>query len=131
MALVIGLRTRALLYLSKERGASLFRSVARAKSCMTKRASRRLASFGVLSTGIYVFLNFETARCTNDDYPNGDPNDKPDPISELINKFSPAINKLGVGGLIGICTGYASKRIGKEFAFMFGVGYLVLQVAFC
>ena len=51
-----------------------------------------------------------------------------DPISSAITSLSPMINKLGMGGLLGICSGYAFKRFGKEVAFVVGCGFIVLQV---
>jgi len=56
--------------------------------------------------------------------PNGD---KPDPVMAMIDQYMPELQKLGFGGLMGICTGVATKRLGNNVAGIIGAGFIVLQ----
>ncbi len=48
-------------------------------------------------------------------------------MSEQVDFLTPIIAQLGVGGVGGLCVGYALKKIAKITAVIIGVGFLVLQ----
>lgn len=58
-------------------------------------------------------------------------------FSEIFNKYfgqySDQINQLGYSGIVGVCSGYAFKRVSKEIAFAIGGVFVFLQVCllFC
>jgi hypothetical protein len=137
MALVLGVRSRILFSISRRNSTispiNLTWKFLRndGKKLLTQRGVRASLGFGFLS-GIYLFSNRMNAAHCADNENSSSSNDKDpkklDPVSSLIEQFSPLINRLGLGGLIGVCAGYASKRIGKEFAFYAGCGFIILQV---
>eukprot|EP00607_Mallomonas_marina_P004679 CAMPEP_0182427492 /NCGR_PEP_ID=MMETSP1167-20130531/17825_1 /TAXON_ID=2988 /ORGANISM="Mallomonas Sp, Strain CCMP3275" /LENGTH=200 /DNA_ID=CAMNT_0024609777 /DNA_START=80 /DNA_END=682 /DNA_ORIENTATION=+ len=132
MALVLGIRNRMICSVAR-RNTSVSRSefVKRILQRNGKKWSSPQKSLftgmglGMIA-GVYVYARVNTAYCADDSaVPSDDP--KSDPVASMISKFSPIINKLGMGGLVGVCAGYASKRLGKEVAFIIGCGFLVLQ----
>lgn len=44
-----------------------------------------------------------------------------------VNIWSPLIAQFGVGGIGGLCVGYAIKKVAKIVAFVIGVFFLILQ----
>lgn len=57
----------------------------------------------------------------------GGGNGKDDPIEKLIEIWGPEVQKLGFGGVMGICTAVAVKRIGSQAAYAGGLIFLLLQ----
>jgi FUN14 domain-containing protein 1 len=53
-----------------------------------------------------------------------------DEVEALINNtVGPLITKLGYGGVMGMCSGYALKKVGKIAAFFVGLGFVGFQIA--
>eukprot|EP00600_Ochromonadales_sp_CCMP1393_P004545 CAMPEP_0174967920 /NCGR_PEP_ID=MMETSP0004_2-20121128/7846_1 /TAXON_ID=420556 /ORGANISM="Ochromonas sp., Strain CCMP1393" /LENGTH=160 /DNA_ID=CAMNT_0016217095 /DNA_START=161 /DNA_END=643 /DNA_ORIENTATION=+ len=52
---------------------------------------------------------------------------KPDAVDGLIDQYMPILQKLGFGGIMGVCTGVALKRLGNNVAAVLGVGFVCLQ----
>ena len=50
-----------------------------------------------------------------------------DPMAKAIDTLKPILTKLTFGSLMGYCSGYATKRIGKAAAFAVGVSFMVMQ----
>jgi uncharacterized membrane protein (Fun14 family) len=50
-----------------------------------------------------------------------------DPVSSAIDKLKPVLAKLGFGSIMGYCSGYATKKVGKMAAFAVGVGFIFFQ----
>jgi uncharacterized membrane protein (Fun14 family) len=48
-------------------------------------------------------------------------------MSESTSIFTPLMTQFGVGGIGGLCVGYAVKKVAKLVAFVLGVGFLGLQ----
>jgi len=46
-------------------------------------------------------------------------------LSEVI---TPLLTQLGVGGVAGLCTGYALKKIGKLIAIILGLAFIGLEL---
>jgi uncharacterized membrane protein (Fun14 family) len=42
--------------------------------------------------------------------------------------LTPLLTQLGVGGIAGLCTGYALKKIGKLIAIILGLAFIVLEL---
>mmetsp|Transcript_60678 Transcript_60678/g.119426 ORF Transcript_60678/g.119426 Transcript_60678/m.119426 type:complete len:198 (+) Transcript_60678:42-635(+) len=120
----------------------LFRSV----KLVSKKNPRKLLLGG--SFGAMAFLGIQQSHCArennNDNKSSasyfdifskipgvtsgGDGADgKEDPVGEFIQKYMPEFQKLGFGGVMGICTGVALKRLGNEAAAIVGMGFVVLQ----
>lgn len=55
------------------------------------------------------------------------PNGWSDAVQTWILTYSPQLQKLGFGGVMGICTGVALKRIGNGIAALVGVSFIGLQ----
>jgi uncharacterized membrane protein (Fun14 family) len=53
------------------------------------------------------------------------PSAEPDAVSNYI---IPLITQLGFGGVIGFCTGYMVKKVGKFAAFIVGIAFVAIQV---
>mmetsp|Transcript_17067 Transcript_17067/g.21267 ORF Transcript_17067/g.21267 Transcript_17067/m.21267 type:complete len:154 (+) Transcript_17067:96-557(+) len=52
-----------------------------------------------------------------------------DAVSEAIQKYKPAITQIGLGGVVGYCSGCAAKTIGKAIALLSGVVFIGVQSA--
>ena len=52
-----------------------------------------------------------------------------DEINELIEKATPHLSKLSFGCLIGYCSGYAAKKVGKTIAVIAGMVFITVQSA--
>ena len=48
--------------------------------------------------------------------------------SRLVEILTPLLTQLGVGGVAGLCSGYALKKLGKIAAFIIGIFFLALQL---
>lgn len=48
-------------------------------------------------------------------------------MAKAIDTLKPILTKLTFGSLMGYCSGYATKRIGKAAAFAVGVSFMVMQ----
>lgn len=48
-------------------------------------------------------------------------------MSESPSFFTPLLSQLGVGGIGGLCVGYAIKKLAKMVAFVIGLAFLGLQ----
>ncbi len=46
----------------------------------------------------------------------------------MVEILTPLITQLGVGGIAGLCVGYALKKIGKLVAILVGVAFLGLEL---
>jgi uncharacterized membrane protein (Fun14 family) len=46
----------------------------------------------------------------------------------MVEILTPLLTQLGVGGLAGLCSGYAMKKMGKVIAFIIGIVFLFLQL---
>ena len=55
--------------------------------------------------------------------------DKPDAVENTIEKLKPLLQQVSFGGVLGYCSGYALKQLGKATAFVVGIGFLGLQTA--
>ena len=54
--------------------------------------------------------------------------DNNDSVTNLIDVYSPIINEIGFGTILGVCSGYALKKVGKFAAFVVGGVFIVAQV---
>ena len=45
----------------------------------------------------------------------------------MVDILTPLLTQLGVGGVAGLCVGYALKKLGKIVAFILGLAFLGLQ----
>ena len=54
---------------------------------------------------------------------------KPDAVESALEKAKPLLAKVTFGGVVGYCSGYASKKISKAAAIMIGVAFMVVQGA--
>ena len=45
----------------------------------------------------------------------------------MVDILTPLLTQLGVGGVAGLCVGYALKKLGKIAAFILGLAFLGLQ----
>lgn len=52
-----------------------------------------------------------------------------DPIDALIEKSKPLLANISFGAVMGFCSGYAMKKVGKALAFIVGMGFIGLQAA--
>jgi uncharacterized membrane protein (Fun14 family) len=57
--------------------------------------------------------------------------DKPkeDPVETAIDALKPVLANVGFGAVMGFCSGYAMKQVGKALAFVVGVSFIGLQAA--
>jgi uncharacterized membrane protein (Fun14 family) len=46
----------------------------------------------------------------------------------MVEILTPLLTQLGVGGIAGLCTGYALKKVGKLIAIVLGIAFLVLEI---
>jgi uncharacterized membrane protein (Fun14 family) len=46
----------------------------------------------------------------------------------MVEILTPLLTQLGVGGVAGLCTGYALKKIGKLVAVLIGIAFLGLEL---
>lgn len=46
----------------------------------------------------------------------------------MVDILAPLLTQLGIGGVAGLCVGFALKKIGKLFAFLLGIAFLGLQI---
>ena len=46
----------------------------------------------------------------------------------MVEILTPLLTQLGVGGVAGLCTGYALKKIGKLVAVLVGIAFLGLEL---
>lgn len=54
---------------------------------------------------------------------------KNDPVETAIEKLKPVLANVGFGAVMGYCSGYALKQVGKAMAFVIGIGFVGLQTA--
>ena len=52
---------------------------------------------------------------------------KPDAVEKAISMLKPVVAKLGFGAVMGYCSGYAVKKVGKAAAFTVGLIFMGLQ----
>jgi uncharacterized membrane protein (Fun14 family) len=50
-----------------------------------------------------------------------------DPVEQTLDKLKPLLSELSFGSVMGYCSGYAFKKVGKALAFVVGVGFIGLQ----
>ena len=50
-----------------------------------------------------------------------------DPMATAIEKAKPIIAKISFGSIMGYCSGYALKKIGKVAAVILGCGFIAVQ----
>ena len=50
-----------------------------------------------------------------------------DPVEQALEKLKPLLTELSFGSIVGYCSGYAMKKVGKALAFVIGVGFISLQ----
>ena len=53
--------------------------------------------------------------------------EKQDPVEQTIEKLKPLLSELSFGSVVGYCSGYAMKKVGKAMAFVIGVGFIGVQ----
>ncbi len=46
----------------------------------------------------------------------------------MVEILTPLLTQLGVGGIAGLCTGYALKKIGKFIALILGIAFIGLEL---
>lgn len=54
---------------------------------------------------------------------------KEDPVETAIDALRPVLANVGFGAVMGYCSGYALKQVGKAVAFVVGVSFIGLQAA--
>jgi len=52
-----------------------------------------------------------------------------DPVETALTKLKPLFAKLSFGAVMGYCSGYALKKVGKALAVVIGVGFIGIQSA--
>eukprot|EP00536_Pseudo-nitzschia_multiseries_P014171 jgi/Psemu1/291298/fgenesh1_pg.665_\ len=50
-----------------------------------------------------------------------------DPMTYAIDRAKPIIARLSFGSVMGYCSGYALKQVGKVAAFVLGAGFIAVQ----
>jgi len=55
--------------------------------------------------------------------------EKQDPVEAIIDKAKPLLANLSFGAMMGYCSGYALKKVGRALALIIGMGFIGLQVA--
>eukprot|EP00549_Striatella_unipunctata_P024969 CAMPEP_0118696196 /NCGR_PEP_ID=MMETSP0800-20121206/13693_1 /TAXON_ID=210618 ORGANISM="Striatella unipunctata, Strain CCMP2910" /NCGR_SAMPLE_ID=MMETSP0800 /ASSEMBLY_ACC=CAM_ASM_000638 /LENGTH=122 /DNA_ID=CAMNT_0006595243 /DNA_START=24 /DNA_END=392 /DNA_ORIENTATION=+ len=55
--------------------------------------------------------------------------EKKDTMTKAIEQAKPLLAKLSFGGVVGYCSGYAAKTIGKAVALLAGMSFIALQSA--
>ena len=56
-------------------------------------------------------------------------NGESDPMATAIDKLKPLVSQLSFGSVMGFCSGYALKKVGKAAAVILGCGFVALQTA--
>lgn len=56
-------------------------------------------------------------------------NDDDDMIEKFIDKYGPEMSQVSFGGVLGFCSGYAVKEVGKVAAVTFGGLFILAQLA--
>lgn len=56
------------------------------------------------------------------------PADEDDPIGRAIQALGPVGSEITMGAVLGFCSGYAVKKVGKMAAFVVGVTFIATQV---
>lgn len=51
-----------------------------------------------------------------------------DPISKALQALGPVGSEITMGAVLGFCSGYAVKKVGKAAAFVVGVTFIATQV---
>ena len=46
----------------------------------------------------------------------------------MVEILTPLLTQLGVGGVAGLCVGYALKKVGKIIAFIVGIAFIGLEL---
>mmetsp|Transcript_36763 Transcript_36763/g.62483 ORF Transcript_36763/g.62483 Transcript_36763/m.62483 type:complete len:197 (+) Transcript_36763:47-637(+) len=101
---------------------------------------RRLVLGGCLGASIAVLVPYSQVECSAEGkgdekggagnpgkLPFGLPDKGDEAIQAAITALQPIVSKLGFGGIMGLTSGYALKRIGKAAAFMTGCAFVFLQ----
>lgn len=52
-----------------------------------------------------------------------------DVVEQTLDRLKPLAVQVGVGGIMGYCTGMAMKKVGKVLATVLGLGFVALQSA--
>jgi uncharacterized membrane protein (Fun14 family) len=52
---------------------------------------------------------------------------KDDPMATAIEKIKPLMAQMSFGSVMGFCSGYALKKVGKAAAVVLGCGFVALQ----
>lgn len=52
-----------------------------------------------------------------------------DAVERALDSLKPVLTQMGVGGIMGYCTGMALKKVGKTLATILGLGFVGLQSA--
>jgi uncharacterized membrane protein (Fun14 family) len=55
--------------------------------------------------------------------------DSNDPMASALEKAKPYVEQLTFGSIMGFCSGYALKKVGKAAAVVVGCGFIALQTA--
>jgi FUN14 domain-containing protein 1 len=50
-----------------------------------------------------------------------------DPVEKAIEALAPALANVSFGAVMGFCSGYALKQVGKALAFVVGIAFIGLQ----
>lgn len=94
----------------------------------------RLAILGGGSLGVMLWIMPSTAACMQgEDSPSGDDGKKPskgpmDDVEKIImTTIAPLATKLGYGGIMGVFSGIALKKVGEVLAIGIGVVFVGLQ----
>eukprot|EP00934_Nitzschia_sp_Nitz4_P007017 Nitzschia sp. Nitz4//scaffold3_size479765//209991//210438//NITZ4_000088-RA/size479765-augustus-gene-1.565-mRNA-1//1//CDS//3329550722//7007//frame0 len=53
----------------------------------------------------------------------------PEQVEAYIKENSAALNQMGFGGVMGLCSGMAFKRVGKAVGVVIGLGFMGVQAA--
>jgi uncharacterized membrane protein (Fun14 family) len=101
---------------------STSKQLSKAKNLFARYSKRVL----LLSPLALLFLSNESALCA----PDGDAtkaNSPTDPVEKLIQQVFPMVAPLGMGGLFGLATAVAMKRLGEKVAYVVGLSFIGLQ----
>ena len=52
-----------------------------------------------------------------------------DAVEQALDRLKPLAAQIGVGGIMGYCTGMAMKKVGKVLATVLGLGFVAVQSA--
>ena len=53
----------------------------------------------------------------------------PEAVNEFIKVNATSLNQLGFGGVMGLCSGMAFRRVGRAFGVVVGLGFMGAQAA--